>query len=220
MRYEAAAWDTHVTGPQPGAVALRDYTHQLGFGDVGIYNDRAVRGATAVPSTHREGRALDLTKGTKTDADVTYLLDELIFHFEPLGVQQIIWQRASWRCDRPLEKWRPYRGVDPHTSHAHIELTWEAAGSLTVQRIHDVLQPLPTPPLKPSGDDDMYFVKDDRADGWSIWHIYRHQDSGLLVRRELRGDTVEWTILKGGYESKVVTVAWADLQQVALAPGL
>jgi hypothetical protein len=82
------------------------------------------------------------------------------------------------------------------------------------------LRPQPVPPPPPSTsteDDEMYFVKDDRPD-WSIWHIYRHQDTGLLVRRLVNGD--EWRVLAPRYEPLLVVRPWAEVEKIVVAPGL
>jgi hypothetical protein len=137
MRYEPAT--TPSLGPQPGALALRDYAHSCGFGDAGIFNNRAVRGGSAL-SLHAEGRAVDITPA---GGDLSAFCERLIAAHETLGVQQIIWQRRVWRCDRP--GWRAYTGTDPHTSHAHVELTRHAAATLTVEAIASVLEDDMTP---------------------------------------------------------------------------
>lgn len=130
MIYERATWTAKVGRCQPGALALMAHAHSIGLGDLGCYVDRPIRGATDVPSIHREGRAVDLTKGRLDDGWLTAYVERLVSKFEPLGVQQVIWQRRFWRCDAG-DGWHPYRGADPHTSHSHVELTWGAAAHLT-----------------------------------------------------------------------------------------
>lgn len=139
--YEPATYDSK--GESPGAVALQTYCHSKGFSDAGIYNYRPVRGSGTVLSVHAEGRALDLTKGSRTDSDITDLVLALVIASEILGVQMIIWQRADWVT---RNGWTPYNGTDPHTSHAHIELTRWAAANLTVPMITTALE-------TPMGDD-------------------------------------------------------------------
>jgi hypothetical protein len=138
--YEPATHDSH--GESPGAQALRAYCLAKGFGSAGIYNPRNVRGGSTL-SLHAEGRAFDLTRGDNDDADITDLCMALVFMSGPLGIQQVIWQRADWRCS---SGWTPYGGVDPHTSHAHIELTRWAASHLTVATLRLLLD-------TPLGDD-------------------------------------------------------------------
>lgn len=151
MRYEAAT--TVAKGCQPGARELIYYSSRFGLSNVGCFNNRSVRGSTTL-SLHAEGRAIDFTVGTATDSVLTTFLHTLISHYEPLGVQQIIWQRRSWRCDRTGDKWRPYSGVDPHTGHAHLELTRSAAAGLTVAIIESVLE-VPPPIHLPAPLDDL-----------------------------------------------------------------
>jgi hypothetical protein len=139
MIYEPASWATNVDRCQRGAIALIAHARAHGLGDLGCYNDRAIRGGGA-PSLHREGRAVDLTIGLFTDAWLSTYLEVLKDHHEALGVQQIIWLRRYWRCDRG-DVWHAYTGTDPHTSHAHVELTWAAAADLTVAKIDAVLTP-------------------------------------------------------------------------------
>jgi hypothetical protein len=136
MRYEPATWTSTFEACQPGMDALIEYAASIGIGSLGCFNDRAVRGSTSTPSLHREGRAYDAEAGDATDAFV----DALVTHYAELGVQQVIWRERSWRCDRTGDKWRPYDGADPHTSHAHIELTRTAAHTLTIEAIRTILE--------------------------------------------------------------------------------
>jgi hypothetical protein len=150
MLYQPASWHTSIGRCLPGSLALIEYCHRVGFGDAGCYNDRAVRGAAA-PSLHREGRAVDITPGARNTGWMDALCDVLTQHYEALGVQQIIWNHRSWRCDRTGTKWKPYYGTDPHTSHSHIELNWWGANNVTVEHIlatlHPVLQTPSTPQI-------------------------------------------------------------------------
>lgn len=124
--YEPARWDTPATGCQPGAKALLDaiLAGNPWASNLGCFNDRAVRGSSA-PSLHREGRAVDVGVNPSSPADVARM-DALVEQLTARGdgIQQIIWNRRSWR---PGVGWRPYSGASPHTDHAHIELTWAAA---------------------------------------------------------------------------------------------
>jgi hypothetical protein len=138
MNYEPASWGTTVGRCQPGCHALLDYFNGKGFTNQGCYNDRPVRGSASVPSLHREGRAVDITPDGNPDG-LTALIDLLVWHHEALGVQQVIWQRAFWRCDR--DGWHRYSGVNPHEDHAHIEVTWWGAAELTVALLQAHLDP-------------------------------------------------------------------------------
>jgi hypothetical protein len=134
MRYEAATFIA--SGPAPGALALEAYALALGHGSAGIFNPRNVRGSVSTLSLHAEGRAVDITPGDAGADALTGLVDLLVWHHQALGVQQVIWHRRSWRVGRA---WEPYGGTDPHTSHAHVELTRAAADGLTVETIEAVI---------------------------------------------------------------------------------
>ena len=160
MRYEPAS--RVALGPQPGALALRDYAHSLGFGDAGIFNPRNVRGSTSTLSLHAEGRAVDLTPGSRGAGALTELVHRLVEQHQQLGVQQVIWQRSVWTVGRG---WRPYSGTDPHTGHAHVELTRSAAAGLTVDTLREVLDPQEVTVM--SGNRIDVFV---RGDDGAVWH--------------------------------------------------
>lgn len=126
-------------GPTPGAVALRDVcTAAFGVTDLGIYANRPVRGGSTL-SVHAEGRAWDPGVAGAQPWSVTPLVEWAIRNWEWLGVQLVIWQRRQWG-GRHGPRWGPYTGVDPHTGHAHIELTRHAAATLTPARIRAVLE--------------------------------------------------------------------------------
>jgi hypothetical protein len=204
VNYEPATRDSG--GPRPGAIALRDYAHSLGFSDAGIYNPRNVRGSTTTLSLHAEGRAVDLTIGARDDTALTELLHELIANCLQLGVQMVIWQRASWRIGRG---WRPYSGTDPHTGHAHVELTRSAGDGLTVDIIRRVLED----DMTPEQAADLAAVKADVAalaaavqrlcdavlndsnpdDGmaWNVWHLRNDLLRRFNVPNALTDLTVE-----------------------------
>lgn len=126
MSYEPARWDTPASGCQPGATALLEaiLAGNPWASNLGCFNDRAVRGSSS-PSLHREGRAIDVGVNPSSPDDVARM-DALIEQLTARGdgIQQIIWNRRSWR---PGVGWRPYSGASAHTDHAHIELTWAAA---------------------------------------------------------------------------------------------
>lgn len=146
-------------GPTLGAQALMAWfldTFADGRND-GIYNCRAMRGGTFF-SIHAEGRAVDL--GTpltgKPPAWATVLAEALVAFSAELGVQCVIWNRRIWSGARSAEGWRPYSGVDAHTTHLHVELTREAGRSLTTALIRDVFAPAaPSPTPATKGPNDM-----------------------------------------------------------------
>ncbi len=141
--YEPASWDTPIAGCQPGAVALIDYAHSLGFGDLGCFNDRSIAG-TDIPSLHREGRAVDLTVGDKPEW-FRLILDDLVDVHAVLGVQQIIYDGSFWRVGN--DGWRLLADdADPHRSHAHIELTWRGATDNTAELYADTIAHEAVPP--------------------------------------------------------------------------
>lgn len=73
---------------------------------------------------------------------------------------------------------------------------------------------LPDPLPIVSEEDDMYFVKA----GADIHQIYRHEQTGLLVRKHIPG--VEWAALRHKYEAQLVPVPWEDIAALAVAPGI
>lgn len=142
-------------GPTDGAKAL--VAHWLGAhadeGGVnsGIYNCRPVRGGTA-PSLHGEGRAGDLGVRPYGASYGDAYAQALVDHSAELGIQLVIWERRIWSGSKPDAGWRDYGGVSPHTDHIHAELSREAARSLTVARIEDVLGgAIIVPPSAPTG---------------------------------------------------------------------
>lgn len=141
-------------GPTPGAKNLmswwlRDYGPKGGT-NLGIYNCRPVRGGV-VTSLHGEGRAVDA--GTPTTNSWSFAaMEKLRLHSQELGVQCIIHNRKIWSSSRSNEGWRPYTGVAAHFDHGHIELTPDAAKTLTLARIDAVLRPAVTPQVVLNGD--------------------------------------------------------------------
>lgn len=149
--YEPA---THATGgPAPGAKALMAwalaYYGRNGLKNLGIYNDRTVRGGST-KSLHAEGRALDLGVTPHGASWGTGLAELLRARSGELGVQCVIWNRRIWSGAYPDAGWRAYAGTNPHVDHIHLELTRAAAAGLTPQRVHDVLvgrNPAPPSPV-------------------------------------------------------------------------
>lgn len=137
-------------GPQPGAIALRDWAKDVYHArNDGIYNCRPVRGSTTTTSLHGEGRAVDIGCNAG-DPWAATLADILRLHSKELGIQCIIYNRRIWSGAYPNAGWRPYGGVDSHTTHLHVELSWAAAtgpSALTVEKIKAVLDGAKSSPV-------------------------------------------------------------------------
>ena len=89
-------------------------------------------GDTRYLSVHSIGRAIDLSiPQVGGDADNTAgdeVANWLIEHAQEIGVQIIIWDRASWNGSRaPGTKLSAYGGPIPHTDHIHMELNLDGA---------------------------------------------------------------------------------------------
>lgn len=129
-------------GPTPGARAfmawfLGIYAERGGL-NTGIYNCRAVAG-TSTTSLHGEGRAMDFGVRPYSAPWGWDLANLLVRHSKALGVQCVIWDRKIWSGSHADAGWRDYGGASPHTDHLHVELSWDAARTLTPERIHEVL---------------------------------------------------------------------------------
>lgn len=149
----------------PGSVAFADWAvRDFGQGarNYGIYNCRSVRGSTN-RSLHGEGRAVDIGFSGVANPAGTRLLNLLLPRVGELGIQMIIWNRRIYSARYP--KGAPYSGVNPHTDHLHIELTWNAARTLTRDRIRGILAYATTPPPPPAPD----------------WNAIRRWNAGLLL---------------------------------------
>lgn len=125
---------------QPGAVALMSWFlgayGSRGGTNLGIYGCRPIAG-TAIGSVHGDGRAGDLGNPVGA-AWAQDLANWLMANSAELGVQCVIHNRKIWSSTYARDGWKPYNGVDPHTGHIHVELTWAAAASLTVARINAI----------------------------------------------------------------------------------
>jgi Putative peptidoglycan binding domain len=141
----------------PGAKALMSWFlgayRSRGGQNLGIYNCRTVAGS-ATTSLHGEGRAADL--GVPVGASwAATLADQLRVHSAELGVQCVIYNRRIWSGSYPHAGWRPYKGSHPHTDHLHVELSRNAARTLTTARTQQTLGggrhgPAPKPGGRPT----------------------------------------------------------------------
>lgn len=134
---------------EPGAVALmswinRNYPKSKNWG---VY---ACKSLSSGWSIHAEGRALDvgyaLVDG-KANPDGYRLFSHLQSRALQLGIQGIIWDRKIWtnRGDA-----RPYTSGGnnvtlAHVDHLHIELTRNAAKTLTPVKIGQIMGTPPAP---------------------------------------------------------------------------
>lgn len=129
-------------GPQPGmrqamAWYLGAYRDRGGT-NLGIYLCRPIAG-TDILSLHAEGRATDF--GVPMGASWAQgLADTLMDRSAQLGVQCVIYDRRIWSATHCRDGWRRYNGSDPHTGHLHVEWSWEAARTLTVAHINQVME--------------------------------------------------------------------------------
>lgn len=100
----------------------------------GIYNCRPT--ALGNPSTHGEGRALDIGCSLEVgDRIVRHLLRVGPWR---LGIQCIIHDRRIYTARSPGG--RAYHG-HPHRDHVHVEMTRKAARNLSLARAKRVLLP-------------------------------------------------------------------------------
>lgn len=134
----------------PGARALMAWHlgayGGLGATNLGIYNCATIPGSTAW-SLHGEGRASDL--GVPVGAPWAQPeADFLVAYSAELGVQCVIYNERIWSGSYPNAGWRRYNGVQRHHEHIHAELSWAAAGALTVARINEVAAGHIGPPLE------------------------------------------------------------------------
>jgi len=127
------------SGPLPGTVAFRDHLlrrfPQIRSGG-GFDCCRQNTGDTDYLSVHSLGRAIDLAipeiggEADNTAGDT--VANWLIMNATRIGVQQVIWDRASWRGSRAAgQKMRHYEGPIPHTDHIHVELNLDGANART-----------------------------------------------------------------------------------------
>lgn len=168
--YEPAG--TRCTGSaQPGVAAFMSWAVQdygRGASNLGIYNCRTVRGSTT-RSLHGEGRAGDVGFPGVANPAGTELLELLLPHVGELGIQYVIWNRRAYSAKAPSGQ--AYRGVSPHTDHLHIEFTWDAARTLTRDRVRAVLAQVEAPatlPSLPDEEDEMYMRNTETGDIYAV----------------------------------------------------
>jgi hypothetical protein len=113
---------------QPGALAMAEQWRRLTGRSAAVYNCRSTTFGT--PSLHGEGRSVDLTanasvpeQARQADSYISWLQSNAI----ELQVAYIIWNRRQWSWDSRDKGWRPYSGINPHTDHVHVDLSWEGA---------------------------------------------------------------------------------------------
>jgi hypothetical protein len=127
------------SGPLPGTAAFADHLRRRFPQIRGAGGFECCRQNTGNPdylSVHSIGRAIDLSiPEVGGDADNTAgdeVANWLIMNAARIGVQQVIWDRGSWRGSRPAgQKMRPYEGPIPHTDHIHMELNLDGANART-----------------------------------------------------------------------------------------
>ena len=128
-------------GPSPGALALMSWFLGAYPGrarNLGVYNCRPVAGSSVL-SVHSEGRACDLGVQPEDARWGMSVADALRRHSRELGVQCVVWSRRIWSGAYADAGWRTYSGSHPHTDHLHVELTRDAAATLTTRHIRSVL---------------------------------------------------------------------------------
>jgi peptidoglycan hydrolase-like protein with peptidoglycan-binding domain len=109
----------------------------------GIYNCRSIRGSSA-KSVHSEGRAIDImfpVIAGKASWAGHNAVEKLGPVAERLGVTMMIFDRRFWSQRAPSGA--VYRGVHPHVDHLHLELSRQAAESLTIEQIRKAAGPPP-----------------------------------------------------------------------------
>jgi len=111
--------------PQPAPKAIWKLVHtnfpRTRF--LGIYNRRNVAG-TQKPSSHGEGRALDigLMVSWPWEKEVgDGLFNIFIDNAAELGLHHVIWNRNIWSTTKGGP--RRYTGQNPHTDHIHLTFT-------------------------------------------------------------------------------------------------
>lgn len=124
--------NTCTKGPADGAKGAMSWFlakyKELGGRNSGIYNCRNVRGSSRTTSLHGEGRAVDF--GLKWYDKISVFeefAEQLRLNSAELGIQCIIFNRKIFSGGYANKGWHRYGGVNPHTDHLHVELSWGAA---------------------------------------------------------------------------------------------
>jgi hypothetical protein len=170
--------------------------------NLGIFNCRTVRGGTTT-SLHGEGRACDLGVKPHGAQWGTQLADRLRMNSAELGVQCVIWDRRIWSGSYPQAGWRPYRGVNPHVDHLHVELSRHAAQTLTAAKAHAVLFPSAGVTPSPAPRDE----EDDLRDDERLWL--------QTIYDQITGNNFEgWPTWKGGTGEKLSLIDYARRDNV------
>lgn len=170
-------------GPQPGAIALMDWTltnwdKADGFDNTdpvnyGIYAPRDICGNywprwKCTGSQHARGAAGDVgypkdrRKWPSGHPEGTKYAAWLTRNYAILGVQEVIWAGRRW--DNQRRVWRSYSGASDHFDHVHWSLNASGARYLTAGRINSVAPKPPAPPPPPPSpplttEDRMFFAK-------------------------------------------------------------
>lgn len=146
-------------GPQPGTETLMRVSGEI-YGTTTngqTYVCRPISGSTRL-SFHAEGRAGDSSGYADKMQD---LADGFVAHWLELGIQEVIWRRERWSAESGDLVKKPFTGSDPHTSHVHWSLVWDAAKNLTEQRIRAVLLGEPEDDTEVTPDECRKIVRDE-----------------------------------------------------------
>jgi hypothetical protein len=189
----------------------------LGAFNLGIYNCRTTVGGVN-RSIHGDGRACDfgfrLVNG-RANPNGWVMINRLLPHVRELGIQMLIWDRRIWSARTP--NGAPYGGAgkSPHIDHIHAELTWNAARTLTRDRVRVVVgrtgvaqtprpvpapTPTPTPPPvvpDPEDDDMATYIRLNMAKG-SHPHAGRVEAVTAMHRRWVPGNEFALVNFLGG----------------------
>ena len=99
------------------------------------YACRPNTGNRSQTSVHGTGRALDIfiptVRGAADNGRGDVVANWLVQNAENIGVQFIIWDRATWNASRSGNKVRGYTGPNPHVDHIHLEINADAAARRT-----------------------------------------------------------------------------------------
>jgi len=103
----------------PRILAVRGWLASVDPGGhtLGTYVCRGIAGS-GEPSVHGSGRATDWAPSTRVAGD--HLADVLTRFPDGGDIQLVIWWGRQWGGHYG-PAWGPYRGLDAHTSHLHIE---------------------------------------------------------------------------------------------------